>query len=217
MNWTAWIFASTLAIASMQPAAHANETQEQSEQLIIDKVRKRYSTVQVLSARFVQVTHSTYGEETERGTVVLKRPRKMRWEFEGEGKQFVTNGQTMWIYNAAEKQVIRYTDLSSQSANVDSILQSLERLDEVYTITTEVAEGAGHALSMIPKETGDFKRIVMHLDENLVLTRLVLTDSFDSITDLRLSDVDLDAIAPDDTFTFTPPAGVELIDGSDAG
>ena len=37
----------------------------------------------------------------------LKRPKKMQWVFtQPSGQEFVTNGETMWVWSAADNQVI---------------------------------------------------------------------------------------------------------------
>ncbi|HHO53355.1 MAG TPA: outer membrane lipoprotein carrier protein LolA [Deltaproteobacteria bacterium] len=189
---------------------------------IVDRVQQRYADVEVLQASFVQVTKSPYyGEEEQRGTVVMQRPSKMRWLFDDSGKQFVTDGDTMWIYTPAAKQVLRFRDFSAQSSTANSLLQSLHKVGDLFEVELLASEiEGGHTLSMVPKDAiakTQVKSLVLSLDSALLMQELVITDPSDSVTDMTFSGVKLGGEVPEDTFRFEIPEGVEVIDTNPAG
>lgn len=216
-----WILAALLAGAPAHAEAPATPASAQTDATaLVKRIQDRYRDVDTLQASFVQVTKSQlYGDEEQKGTVVLQRPSRMRWRFEGDGKQFVTDGTTMWIYNPADKQVIRYDDFGAQASAADSLLQSLHKVGELFEVKVLAAQ-AGHRLELVPKQEDaktSVKNVVLQLDPELVVQQVVITDPFDSVTELSFSDVVLGAKVADDTFRFEVPEGVEVIDAGGAG
>lgn len=180
---------------------------------VVQAVESKYATVSGMKAKFTQTVKSAiYGDETQQGEVTLKRPAKMRWTFSGDGKQFVTDGETMWIYNAPDNQVIRYDDVSAQAGSAQTLLTSLDRIGELFVIS-ELPDDQGHTLELQPRK-GDaqFKRVELHLDDKLVVEKVVITDPFDTVTELVFDQVTLDPKVSDDLFEFQVPAGAEVID-----
>ena len=186
---------------------------------VVRAVQDRYAGVDVLRATFVQVTRSSlYGDEEQRGSVVLQRPRKMRWAFEGSGTQFVTDGSTMWIYNPADKQVLRYRDFSAQASTADQLLQSLHKLGELFEV--ELLDATeGYKLALKPRDEAakaQVKAVQLGLDADYSLKSLVITDAFEMVTELTFDNVKLGGTVDAATFQFEIPQGVEVID-SNAG
>lgn len=181
---------------------------------VVSAVEAKYATVNALSAKFTQVTKSElYGADQQAGTMVLQRPGSMRWVFDGDGKQFVTDGKTMWIYNAADNQVIRYDDVSKSAATADSLLQSLDRISEIFDIALLADTEVEKRLSLKPRgeAAAQVKRIELGLGADLVLREVTILDAFDTSTTLQFKDVQLDPKVPEGTFTFEVPKGAEVI------
>jgi outer membrane lipoprotein carrier protein len=183
---------------------------------VIEAVEARYTNVETLAAQFVQTTKSpVYGDETQKGTVTLKRPSKMRWTFADGSKEFITDGSTMWIYNREDKQVIRYKDFGSSASAADSVLQSLDKIDELFQVELVSGDATqGATLLLKPKEPGQFKNIQLSLGEEMALQRVVITDPFDAVTDIQFEELKLGEKVEDTTFSFTVPDGVEVVDAS---
>lgn len=204
-SWTKWAVV-VLGLA-LVPMAQADEVDE-----VVDAVEAKYAKVESIQAAFVQTTHSEiFGSEEQRGTLVLKRPRMMRWEFtSGVDKLFVTNGKTMWVYTRDDNQVIQYDNVTSQGG-ADSLLQSLDKLDEMFQVSL-IDDSEGHHLQLVPK--GDeqrFKKLELKLDPELNVKHVHFVDAFDQVTELDFQDVKLDVKVPDSTFDFQIPEGVEVI------
>ena len=104
---------------------------------VIKSVEAAYKDVQTLKADFVQVTRSkAMGDETrQRGKVRLKRPKKMRWVFtQPASQEFVTNGDTMWVWSAADNQVIVSKGAAGGGSGVSQLLDDLNRLGELFDV-----------------------------------------------------------------------------------
>jgi outer membrane lipoprotein carrier protein len=168
----------------------------------------------VMRGNFVQITKSPYGEEKVQGTVVLKRPGQMRWNF-SDGRQFVSDGKTLWIYTPAEKQVLRIANFGEQAATADLVLQSMHKLSELFEVTLVSSdEKAGHVLALAPKagEQAQFQKLQLGLDAGLVLDKVTLTDAFGTNTVLDFDGLTLGGAAAESDFKFVVPPGVSVVD-----
>jgi len=69
-------------------------------------VDEHYNHLQTLQADFTEIDQGSGIERTESGTLWLKKPGKMRWEYRSpQEKVFVGDGKDAWLYLPAEKQV----------------------------------------------------------------------------------------------------------------
>lgn len=198
-----------LASAVLVPSAHAADATE-----VIAKVEAKYAEVNALKASFTQVTRSeALGDQKQSGTLTVERPSKMRWDFEGDGRQFITDGSTMWIYNPADKQVLRYADFSQAAATADALLQSLDKLSELFDVELQSSD-PGPVLGLKPKrEEGQVKQMQLTLTPELVVSKVEIEDAFGGTTLLAFADVELADDVPDERFTFVVPEGVEVVEG----
>ena len=76
---------------------------------IANQVQARYDRVRDFSADFTQEAISGVLRKklVERGTVIVKKPGKMRWTYKApEEKVFVSDGAKMYMHMPADKQVI---------------------------------------------------------------------------------------------------------------
>ena len=200
-------------VTDPEPAKVAGQEEAKA---VIKAVEAKYKTVSVMKAAFVQTTHSeVFGDEKQQGEVTLKRPGMMRWDFRnGVDRQFVTDGTKMWIYNKTENQVIEYNDVSSSASAADSLLQSLDRIDELFDIEMPSPTDDGYVMILRPKETEQLKKLKLVLEKDLVVRSVTITDAFDNITELAFSEMKFNVEAPDSIFKFIAPAGAEVISTS---
>lgn len=190
-----------------------------SVQEIVQAVEGVYGGVEAMQADFVQVSRSAAlgDEQRQKGSVVVKRPRKMRWEFTSpDRKLFLTDGQTMWIWSHADNQVIVYKDFSSNGNDITGLLSDLNKLNELFEVALVEAESTGrsYVLDLSPRsaDAGNFKQLRISFSKRkLLVERVQLTDQFDNVTDLTFAQVKLDAKVEDANFAFQIPAGAEVI------
>lgn len=177
---------------------------------LLKQLTVKYGPITVLRGTFVQTTKSPYGDQTQSGTVILQRPGRMRWEFTGDGKQFVSDGSTLWVYTPAEKQVLRLKGAGQQVASTDLVLQSMDKLGTLY----QVALGPAKELILTPKpgEEAQFTKLVLKLDAALMIDEVAVTDPFGTVTRLDFTKLEAGGAVPADVFTFTIPAGVQVVD-----
>ena len=178
---------------------------------LIQRVETHYAEVEVIDAKFQQRTSSSlYGEDIQQGSVTLKRPMKMRWDF-GD-KQFVMNGKTLWVYSIPDKQVLRYDTSGGPVDPMYSLLGSLDKLGALFDATLVQSDATGHVIDLTPKGQAEFKKVRLELSEALVLRQVSVTNPMGDPVELVFSEVTLGSEAPDSRFTFKAPEGVEVVD-----
>ena len=72
------------------------------------KVDQRYDHMHTLEAHFTETYTGAGMSRTESGTLLLKKPGRMRWDYDQpRPKLFLTDGQTAWFYVPGEHQARR--------------------------------------------------------------------------------------------------------------
>src|SRR5213078_4857872 len=68
-------------------------------------VDEHYNRLRTLQAEFTEIYRGSGIERTESGTLWLKKPGKMRWEYRSpKEKLFVSDGKTAWFYVPEDRQ-----------------------------------------------------------------------------------------------------------------
>jgi outer membrane lipoprotein carrier protein len=181
---------------------------------LVKRIEARYQGIRTLSATFSQTVKSgIYGEDHQSGTLLLERPNQMRWQFDGaEGRLFVADGQWLWMYAPADRQVIKTPQVEG-SGGTDVLLESLAHLSERFTPTfTPPPPGGTWHLVLVPRDPNHpYVRYEVGLSTELSLEQLILVDGQGTITRLDFQGVKLGEPAAAGAFAFTPPAGVEVV------
>jgi outer membrane lipoprotein carrier protein len=184
---------------------------------VIKGVEQAYKGVGTLRADFVQVTRSkAMGDETkQRGRVMLKRPKMMRWEFtQPAGKMFVTNGDTMWVWSAAEKQVIVSKGAAGGGQGMAQLLDDLNRLGELFDAELLSSEGKANTVSLLlkPKSDAGFQSLTLRLAANDYTVKEVnMLDAFGNEVELSFKQVKNNVEIDDSQFNFQVPAGAQVL------
>ena len=204
------------------PAAAAVATNDPA--VWATKVQKTYETVKDLSADFEQVTRFKGAEKTgpkSTGTIEVKKPGKMRWEFATpEKKSMVSDGKTLWMYDGEENQVV-VNEFMQQTTSVTGLnfLEGLGDLKASFDVTMAAAPADATAkdavfLSLAPKDAADvqFTNILLAVDRKTGLANEVfLTDPMGSVTRLTFTNLVRNKALPDSRFVFEIPKGAEVI------
>jgi outer membrane lipoprotein carrier protein len=150
-------FASSIALAALLAAS--GRAAEPTASDLAEALQRKYDAVKDFSADFV---HTYQGgvlkkQLTERGTVLVKKPGKMRWDYASpEKKQFVSDGAKVYFYIPADKQVIVSSVPPDASATTPALfLAGKGRLTSEFTpsfVDLPAGLPAGsRALKLVPK------------------------------------------------------------------
>ena len=202
-----------VSLLSAQPDVHA----------IADKVDQRYNHMQTLEAQFAETYTGAGMTRKESGTLTLKKPGRMRWDYdEPRPKMFLTDGTTAWFYVPGERQVRRAP--VKQLEDLRSPLRYLlgkTKLEKEFVGLAIFADAkpvnnGDIVLRGVPK--GMQERVAQTLLEvtpDGLITRIVVEELDGSVTDFRFLQQRENVQVADQRFRFSPPPGVEVVQGTE--
>jgi outer membrane lipoprotein carrier protein len=183
---------------------------------ITDKLQKKYDSLQDAAAHFSQ--HVKFGfskiEQNFSGTLRMKRPNKYR--IETEYQTLVTDGTTVWSYSPVNKQVL--IDHFKETPDSFAPEQLLLNLPANYYATLVQQEKKGEAtwiaLKLVPKDDQSFiKSMKVWVEEgSWVVRKVEMLDVNDTEKSYTVQEIKINAGLSNGTFTFTAPAGTEVVD-----
>ena len=185
-------------------------------------VDDHYNHLHSLQAEFTETFRGEGAERSESGTLWLKKPRKMRWEYRSpKEKLFLSDGESVWFYVPAERQVRKMPfkkldDLRSPIAfllgktKLENELRGLSKVvDQAPTVSGDtVLRGVPQRLS------GEVNEVQLEINPSNQIVRIVLLEPDGATTEFRFGDWKENGDVNDSRFRFTPPPGVETIDGA---
>ncbi len=210
-NLVVLALATAIAYASPTPDVHA----------IAQAVDERYNHLRSLQADFTEIYRGAGMERTESGTLWLKKPGKMRWQYRSpREKLFLSDGKDAWFYLPGERQVRRTAvkkldDLRSPLAfllgktKLEKELQALSLAPDVAPLATEDV-----VLRGVPKSLADrVSQVLLEITPQHWISRIVIEQVDGSVTEYRFTNQRENVAVSDQQFEFAVPDGVEVIDG----
>jgi len=184
-------------------------------------VDQHYNGLRSLQADFTEVYKGAGIERTESGTLLLKKPGKMRWEYRSpKEKLFVSDGKNVWLYipdqRQARKMVLKkLEDLRSPIAFLLGKSNLMKELDELSIATDQVAVTPGNTvLRGVPRALGQrVEDVLLEVNRQNQIVRISVTGDDGSLTEYRFRNLTENGAFGDDDFRFAPPNGVETIQG----
>lgn len=184
-----------------------------------DKARQQlnnfFTKVTSLQGSFSQQVISKKGKviQNAKGLLYLYRPGKFRWVYKTPDPQvIVSDGKNIWLYDEDLEQVTIKRMNKSMSGAPIAILtrkQSPDTQFVVQEITTHV--GGFNWFRLTPrKKSNEFKLIEIGLSKNGAIRQMNMFDKLGQKTIIELNTRSNVPISGK-TFTFTPPAGVDVI------
>ena len=190
---------------------------------IAQSVDLRYNHLRTLQAEFSETYRGAGVERTESGTLWLKKPGKMRWEYRSpKEKLFLSDGKDAWFYLPAERQVRRTAlreldDLRSPLAfllgktKLEKELQGLSLASNVTPLRV-----GDVVLRGVPKAIADrVSQVLIEITPEHWMSRISVEETDGSVTEYRFRSLKEDVPIDDLRFRFNVPPGVEVT-GEDA-
>jgi outer membrane lipoprotein carrier protein len=170
-----------------------------------------------LRAEFTQERYDEYGAplETARGTVQIARPGRFRWDYTEPAVQtLVTDGTTLWIYDADLAQVT-VSPLTAGGAGTPAELLGAEFAVRDRYAVARLPDAAGLAwYELTPRDPGsEFQAVRLALAGG-ELAAMRLADNLGQTTLVRFTALTRNGVVPAENFDFVPPPGVDVVEGT---
>jgi outer membrane lipoprotein carrier protein len=212
--------AAVLVLSLAAPTRAADNAAELAQSL-----QRKYDTIRDFSADFVHTYQGgpLHKKITERGRVLIKKPGKMRWDYQSpEKKLFVSDGVTIYSYTPEDKQVIVNTVPKDDSGGAASILFLAGKGNLVRDFSASIAEvpagspAGSEALKLVPKTAQpDYDSLLLVVDrQTLGLRALVTFDAEGGQSAIAFANLKENVNPADKEFAFNIPRGVDVINES---
>ena len=209
-------FASAIALASIA----ALTAQGTDPVALAAKVQQRYNGIKDIQADFVQTYEGGVlrTRTTERGTVAIKRPGKMRFNYtKPEKKEFVSDGARLYAHMVADKQVIVSPAPGPDEGDIPAMfLAGQSNLARDYTPTFTALPGAAPGLvtlQLVPKKkSAEYESIGIGVDaKTLQIQFLTALDTQGGRSSFAFSNLKENRGLADKEFVFRIPRGVDVV------
>ena len=199
------------SLASTQVDVHA----------IAQAVDNHYNHLRSLQAEFTEIYRGNGMDRSESGTLWLKKPRKMRWEYRSpREKLFLSDGENAWFYVPGERQARKepFKKLEDMRSPLGFLLgkTKLEKELKGLSLAPDVAPlGTGDlVLRGIPNGMQEqISEVLLEITPDHRIAGIILESTDDTTTEYRLTEQKENVGVADERFRFEPPAGVETIEG----
>lgn len=211
-------------------AAHGGESGIEYPEDVAERLQARYDKIKSLTFNFIQNSSGDITGRPRRGTgkaafLKLDGRSYMRWDYTSPDRQVLTSdGELFSMYFAKLQQMIitpadrLEADLTYSFFTGKGILIKdfhIRPADEEFQPANE---SEFKVIKLIPKTAqSQVQDIHLWVTSASLIRRIKIRDHFGTITDLNLSDIEIDGLVGKDPqallsfFSFTPPEGTEII------
>ncbi len=211
-----------LLLAGAAPMAHA---QAGNARQIADAVDRHYNDLQSLQTQFTESYRGAGMQRQESGTLWLKKPGKMRWEYASpREKLFISDGKVAWFYVPGESRVqkapvTKIDDLRSPLRFLLGKTKLDKELNGLSIAPDVPASSAGNiVLRGIPRQMQDrISQILLEITPDHRIARMTIDEVDGSVTEFQFRDQRENVNVNEQRFRFSPPPGVEVVDAQDLG
>ena len=196
-------------------------TQAQDIRQLARAVDEHYNHLRSLQADFTEIYRGGGAERLESGTLWLKKPRKMRWEYRSpKEKLFVSDGKQVWFYLPAQRQarkteLKKLEDLRSPLAFLLGKTKLENELRGLSKVVDQAPMGTGNTLLRgVPQAMADrLSEVELEITPSDQIVRILMMEADGATTEFRFAGLKENLNLSDGRFEFTPPPGVETVEG----
>jgi outer membrane lipoprotein carrier protein len=208
-----------VVVCIFAPMASADE----SANKVAARVDKKYNSLQSFKADFLEFYRGAGVERQESGTLSLKRPGRMRWDYrEPTQKLFVSDGKTAFFYVPGERQarkteVKKLDDLRSPLRYLLGKTKLEKEFDKLAIADAVKIKTPGNiVLSGVPKSMADrVSRVLLEISPDSQIERIVIEEVDGTTTEFQFKNMVENVNIPEEQFHFKAPEGVETIQATE--
>ena len=179
-----------------------------------ERVQQYLERLDTLRAEFVQRLIDQDGElrDESSGSLALARPGRFRWDYrQPAGQLLVSDGESVWLYDAELEQVTVRPVGDSLSQTPAMLLAGRGGAAEAFQSRDGGNDGGLAWVVLTPRATeADFASVRLGF-RGRELERLDLQDRLGQTTRITFSRIERNPKLPPATFTFAPPPGVDVV------
>ncbi|MFC6644045.1 outer membrane lipoprotein carrier protein LolA [Granulicella cerasi] len=205
---SALLIAAPLALAAQTP----------STKDLASRVNAHYNHLQSLETRYTERYRGMGIDRTETGTLLLRKPGRMRWSYDSpKGKLFVVDGKyaISWTPGDSQADRIPVKKLDDLHTPLRFLLGHTELEKEFASLTLAPLGGGQFTLSGAPRGMENKVRaIILTVTADGTIHAMRIEELDGAITEFAFTNLRENVPTKPEDFTFDPPAGVSIVDGA---
>jgi outer membrane lipoprotein carrier protein len=198
---------------------HSSSYAQADLKATIAALQRRYAAVDSIRADFRQTYRAPGIDQTESGTLYMKKPGLMRWEYrDPEIKLFVADGRDTYLYTPEDRQVLvqRFSAADLHSTPLEFLLGQgdISRSFDASWEPDAVSKAAGSILLRLTPRSAeaDYAYVVIDCDRiSYDINRIVIHERTGNTSEFVLSNLKTNVKVDSKQFQFKIPKGVEVI------
>ena len=189
-------------------------------QSVLTEIQKRYESTKDFEANFLQeYVGKVMRQHLKReGKVYFKKKGMMRWDYRVPDQKFISDGSTLWFYQADENQVF-VSDVSKVIKEKTPLAflageGDLSRDFKLLNFNDSISQKEGNfVLELAPKDPDAvLSKLALTVDQKTyTIVQADIFDGLGNVTRTRFVDIKTNVGLPDSFFHFTIPPGVEVL------
>jgi outer membrane lipoprotein carrier protein len=218
-----WLLAASLPVflSAQQPVppAQVPSAKPPSVLELAQRVDRHYDSLRALRANFTESYAGLGMSRTESGTLLLEKPGRMRWDYDSPpGKVFLLDGKFGWFYTPGAPQVQRVAarELDDLRSPLRFLLGHTELEKELggLAVTADASGNGNLVLTGQPKgEEKRVSRVTLSVEPATgAIDAMEIDETDGAITRFAFTSQQPNVALPADSFRFTPPPGVPVVD-----
>lgn len=194
----------------------SSQVQAQDADALLRRVDQHYNRLISLRARYTERYSGMGINRTESGTLLLKKPGRMRWSYDQpEGKLFVLDGKFAWFYTPGDAQAQRIPakQLDDLRSPLRFLLGHTQLKKELVNVSvTEDARGI-HIAGIPQGMEQRISRLTLDVTRSGEIQHMKLEEIDGAITEFEFDQVQENVPTRDADFVFSPPTGITVVNG----
>jgi outer membrane lipoprotein carrier protein len=194
------------------------EAQSADATAAIAGMQRRYAAIHTLRVEFTQHYRGPAVDQTESGTMYMKKPGLMRWEYRNpEVKLFIADGRQTYLYTPEDRQVLvqRFTAEDLRSTPLQFLLGQgdVARTFEVSWDGNPAPGDKDLVFRLTPRAAeSEYAYLVVASDRtSFEMRRLVIHERNGNTSEFVFRDMQANVKIDAKQFEFKIPKGVEVV------
>jgi len=200
------ILACTFSLAYMANASASDD--------VLDRLRAFTMDVSSFTADFEQSLYNADSKllKNDIGKLILKRPGKFIWRYDGEGAQeFISDGKSLWMFDKELDQVTVNALNDRVGGTPLVLLMGGVPLEDQFSVKALGPSDGIDWVELVPKDAStDFEALFIGLNKG-GLAAMELRDNLGQATQIQFTNFKTDVQLQDKQFDFVAPKGVDVI------
>ena len=182
---------------------------------VVEGIEFRYNRLATLQTDFEQtMTYAGARRMTEKGRLLLRRPGKMRWDYEQpEGKLLVGDGELIRMFNPLTNQVrtVRVEETADMRAPLSFLLGRLRLQRQFKNLRLETLDGEEALVGEGSTGREAYTTVEFYYSPEYQLRKIRVHGRDDSVTMFRFDNETLNETLDLELFNFQTPIGAEIL------